>query len=378
MVSLEFLSASMVTRLSSARMVLQKGDVVNTLHYCCSDAADYRCVAVKRHHQPLNELPQDRRPDLGQESHIITAFASKQIMGLLALLIILVARSAGICQDGMSPALASLVEAERAFARASVEKGVRESFFEFFADDGIYFVPHPTRTREAILKQPAPATKAGATLNWRPVYADVSQAGDLGYTTGPWTWTDQSEQKRPSRYGFYFSIWKKQSDGAWKVVVDCGITTPDHSTQVFVFSPAPESKPVRVDPHISLEADRLSLIDLDGQFLKQASDQGLSRAYMNFVSDHARLERDGSLPILGKDAIKTYLGANAFHMNWRPIKSDLSRSRDLGYTYGSYELATPKSTELEKGYYVRVWKRVPTGRWKLVLDTLSPIPTSTK
>src|SRR6185503_1875363 len=112
-----------------------------------------------------------------------------------------------------SPALASLVAAERAFARTSVEKGIRESFLEFFAEDGINFQPHPVKTREAILKRPAPATRPPVVLNWEPAYADISRAGDLGYTTGPYVLTDNSPQKRPPHYGFYFSVWKKQSDG---------------------------------------------------------------------------------------------------------------------------------------------------------------------
>jgi hypothetical protein len=85
-----------------------------------------------------------------------------------------------------SSPLGSLVEAERAFARTSVQKGIRESFLEFFAEDGINFQPHPVKTREAILKRLAPATRPPVVLNWEPAYADISRAGDLGYTTGPY------------------------------------------------------------------------------------------------------------------------------------------------------------------------------------------------
>jgi len=36
-----------------------------------------------------------------------------------------------------------MVETERAFSLASEEKGIRESFAEFIADDGILFRPTP-------------------------------------------------------------------------------------------------------------------------------------------------------------------------------------------------------------------------------------------
>src|SRR5688500_3834902 len=84
-------------------------------------------------------------------------------------------------------ALDAIVKSEHAFARTSVEKGIRDSFIEFFAEAGINFQPHPTKTREAYAKQPV--NDLPYTLNWHPVTADVSQAGDLGYTTGPYTLT---------------------------------------------------------------------------------------------------------------------------------------------------------------------------------------------
>ncbi len=277
----------------------------------------------------------------------------------------------------LSPALSSLVAAERAFARTSVEKGIRESFLEFFADDGINFQPHPTKTREAFLKRPAPASKPRVELNWQPAYADVSRAGDLGYTTGPYTLTDHSPDPGPKRYGIYFSIWKKQIDGSWKVVVDAGITTPDHSSHDFMFRPASSSAYKNALKKISQEALRGSLVSLDRDFLLAASSRGVDLAYLDYLDVNSRLHRNGSFPIVGRDAIRSFLRSQAIELKWEPIGSDVSKSDDLGYTYGSYEMKHTAMNEVippEKGYYVRVWKRGAKGAWKLVLDTLSPIP----
>jgi hypothetical protein len=109
----------------------------------------------------------------------------KRVLSVLLALMVLV--SLGFSQRKSSQALDALVAAEKAFAATSVEKGIRDSFLMFFADDGINFQPHPTKTREAFLKRPAPATRPPVELNWRPIYADVSRAGDLGYTTGPYS-----------------------------------------------------------------------------------------------------------------------------------------------------------------------------------------------
>ena len=108
-----------------------------------------------------------------------------------------------------SPALKSLVEAERLFAKTSVNKGQREAFIEYFAADGINFTPHPTKTKEALSKRPPTPTPQPFILNWQPVFGDISAAGDLGFTTGPYTLIDNSPMKRPTGNGMYFSVWKK-------------------------------------------------------------------------------------------------------------------------------------------------------------------------
>ena len=81
--------------------------------------------------------------------------------------------------------------------------------------------------------------------------------------------------------------------------------------------------------------------------------------------------RDGSMPLLGKEAIRSFLSWEAGWFTCEPIKSDVAGSGDLGYTYGKYEI---KGDASGKGYYVRVWKRVQAGKWKVVLDVTTAIP----
>jgi ketosteroid isomerase-like protein len=278
-----------------------------------------------------------------------------------------------VSQQKSSPSLDSLVAAERAFAATSVEKGIRDSFLMFFAEDGINFQPHPTKTREAFLKRPAPAVRPPIELNWRPIYADVSRAGDLGYTTGPWALKNLSPEKKPTSYGYYFSIWRKQANGEWKVEVDCGIGIPDNSAQQLPFQPAPQTK-WKAGRNINLDSERAFLIALDREFLKISQSLGIAKSYSISFGTEARLHRDGLPPMTERSAIRTYLSSKVSTLPWSPIKSDVAQSNDLGYTYGSYEMKLAGTDKIEKGYYVRVWKRDAGGKWKLVLDTFSPIP----
>lgn len=60
------------------------------------------------------------------------------------------------------------------------------------------------------------------TISWNPVNAEVAGSGELGYTWGNWKFI----AKDTVFYGNYFTVWKKQQDGNWKVVLDGGNNTP--------------------------------------------------------------------------------------------------------------------------------------------------------
>jgi ketosteroid isomerase-like protein len=310
----------------------------------------------------------------------------------LPLLLVFALVVCGQTGGGYSPALVSLVEAERAFAKTSVERGVRESFLAFFAEDGINFQPHPTKTREAYLKRPAPTARPPVTLNWEPIFADVSSAGDLGYTTGPFRLIDESPEHRPTRHGYYFSIWKRQPDNAWKVVLDLGVQTPAPDAQeralrfqsVRPQTPAKKTTTSARAGNVNLESERAILLEADREFIRAANSRGALKAFEAHLGDEARLHRDGIFPLTRGDAIRSFLAQKKFMLSGEPLKAEVAQSSDLGYTYGRYEMraegGAPRVTAAaEKGYYVRVWKRdAARGRWKIVLDTTHPLPPAEK
>lgn len=60
------------------------------------------------------------------------------------------------------------------------------------------------------------------TISWKPENAEVALSGDLGYTWGNWKLVAPDT----TYYGNYFTAWKKQKDGKWKVALDGGNGTP--------------------------------------------------------------------------------------------------------------------------------------------------------
>jgi uncharacterized protein (TIGR02246 family) len=130
-------------------------------------------------------------------------------------------------------ALEALMQADRDFDRATAETGT-EGWGSYFAEDGMMFGNDGriTQGTEAIREAMAPAfANPEFSLRWEPVGADVSRADDLGYTHGKYTLTTTDpEGQRVTLYGKYVTIWKKQADGTWKVVVDIG-TAPKPAPQ---------------------------------------------------------------------------------------------------------------------------------------------------
>lgn len=266
--------------------------------------------------------------------------------------------------------LKDLAEAERAFAATTVKEGFRDGFIKFFADDGIGFGPHPQRTREELMKSPPASGPRKVIFNWSPMFGDISAAGDLGYTTGPVLFTDVTANPKPPWHGMYFSVWQKQADGTWKVAIDMGIDTPQAVAPIDTkFTTAGV---VKRDPKLKLplvSADDLH--DLDNSFSRSIAEISMAKTYAKLLERaEFRLHRKGRMPIVNENELaKILTSADRFEF----IGGKVSLSNDLAFTYGRY-LAAVGGAGAETGYYVHVWRRDATGKWRLVADVQNPLP----
>lgn len=123
-----------------------------------------------------------------------------------------------------------LIQLEAEFAADVAQRG-HAAFVTHFAEEGVEVVDGGGFDNlDAIRKQPP--WPEGTTLTWTPVKADMAASGDLGYTYGNYVYTAKNKEGKPvANYGKYTSIWKKQKDGQWKVVVDMGNSSPDPKTK---------------------------------------------------------------------------------------------------------------------------------------------------
>lgn len=293
-----------------------------------------------------------------------------------------------------SPALRSLVEAERAFARRSLEVGWREAFLEFFADDGISFAPGPGNAKERLRQRPATPRPIPYALDWWPVFAGISAAEDMGFTTGPSVGVDKAKPGGAPDYGYYFSVWKRQPGGAWKVALDIGVQTPGISDQPsarrrVVAAPRPtwsarrrESNPEKA--RAQLEKERAALLKIEREMFRNGrrtyknNEEEPMGDYGSALLREARLHRTGQLPLVGSDTILSYLYLRAARISWQPAGADIALSGDMAYTYGSYDFVTRgeggAADEVERGHYAHVWQRDERGSWLLVADVMHATP----
>ena len=119
-------------------------------------------------------------------------------------------------------------QADSAFALAADLQGTGFAFAQFVAPQGVVFsgseIVIGTDAVRALFDE---QQRAGGTLNWRPVYADAAESGDLGFTIGEYVFTGRGTTGTVvQRFGKYLTIWKKQPDGEWRFVVDGGNTSP--------------------------------------------------------------------------------------------------------------------------------------------------------
>ena len=127
----------------------------------------------------------------------------------------------------VKPGKMFLFDLEARFAKEVLERG-GAAFAEWFAEDGVALGngQAPVVGRVAIAKSAAWDPKV-YQLTWTPTDAVMGPSGDVGYTWGHFEGHSKDANGNPVTItGRYITIWRKQPDGNWKVVLDAGANEP--------------------------------------------------------------------------------------------------------------------------------------------------------
>ena len=141
---------------------------------------------------------------------------------------------------------AELAQTERNFCAQVASIGLDNAFLANMADE--CFIPYRLSLTRAEYEAQVKAERAKAAqpykpgpdpdfqLTWEPSKVDVSGDGTLGYTWGRYDFTSHGKDGKASvETGVYFTVWKKDPSGAWKIAFDGGPELPTNAAAVKAF-----------------------------------------------------------------------------------------------------------------------------------------------
>src|SRR5215469_12411855 len=236
-----------------------------------------------------------------------------------------------------------LVQAEKNFASYSVINGTKNAFLKFLDSTGIVFSEGNALNGIELWGK---RQKTGGILNWHPHYAGISSSGDLGFTTGPWTY-QQTIHDTVIAAGIYTTVWHKNKNGEWKFLVDLGVNNNPvvNDTSLSIFESSVDTQ----------KGSLASLLESENNFIELSKEP--SEAYKKYSSATAVLNRNDVLP---QEAGKKTLPKS---IKYAVLGSGLASSGDLGYVYGT-TIINDKTDN-----YLRIWRR-ENGEWRIAVEVL--------
>jgi hypothetical protein len=262
----------------------------------------------------------------------------------------------------------TVVDAEYAFAASARPLGVRGAFLKYLANDSLICSPQPVNG----IASTAADQPNQDSLAWYPTYSQTAGSADLGYTTGPWTF--RSADGKTEVQGTFLSVWRKQPDDTWKVVLDCGISHPK-------LDPAP---PGLKAPASNTAGDATTAADAapignwkdpvaaaEARFTSAAA-RGVTAAFRQFAAPDVRVLIKGAQPAVGPAAGEALVAAQKLGNTWQPVFASESRDGTLGYAWG---YAGEASAEKPIAVYVNIWRRAKAGApWQIVAHSVQVLP----
>ena len=273
--------------------------------------------------------------------------------------------------------MAALADAERAFARETAKVGIRAGFLAWFARDSIGFRPALGNAWDQLDARPAPPNPTAALLEWEPRVGDVAASGELGWLTGPSTFTAPDGSKR---YGNYLSIWARRPEG-WRVFIDVGADAPSPVPFApgFVRMPAAAGRYVApaspgaaapADPVLPLlQAEKAA--NTDAGFLRILRRRGALPPPGLAAAGRPRRDRGrpGRTRVVEPEVRVAGGGAGPLRrsrLQLRPLRNAAGRRAQPAPPPAADGVGAPA------GYYVRVWRRNASGTWQIVAQVDQP------
>ena len=112
-----------------------------------------------------------------------------------------------------------LIAVDKAFSALSMERGMNYAFTFYVAEGAVMLTPNRMPiVGKSKIESLFQSDDSKTVFTWAPLHADIAKSGDLGYTYG----TYNNIMDGDLETGTYVSVWKKNTAGEWKFVLDSG------------------------------------------------------------------------------------------------------------------------------------------------------------
>jgi ketosteroid isomerase-like protein len=253
----------------------------------------------------------------------------------------------------------SLITADRYIGKLSNAVGPHKALLEASDQNSIFFKPAPVKALEHLQNRP----NIPDVMNWTPVYAKVAKSMEWGVTCGPMDFQRVGARKR---YGQYLCIWKRDKKGVWKIAWRA--ETEHHEPKVPLqqtFEEPDDTDYVKVRSKARL-SQREDIIFSTDQLMGTVLKADNATAYKEFLATDARLLMPWQEPIVGKEAIQSFLKKSKLDITTTPVKVDRAYSGELAFSYGDAVIA--KEGKQVKYHYLRVWEVQSDFQWNVVVE----------
>ena len=145
------------------------------------------------------------------------------ILVALGMLAVTFPRLPALASD-MDAAAKALVKLDDDWSAAAATKDA-DRVASYYAENGIAYPPNAPAAvgRDAAKKVWATyfADPGFISISWKALHAEVSQSGDVGFTSGTYEFSYKGPDGKPRmEKGKYLCVWQKQPDGTWKATHD--------------------------------------------------------------------------------------------------------------------------------------------------------------
>ena len=138
------------------------------------------------------------------------------LLTLMLALVTLVASPAATAHEDLATLTAQVRNTEIAFAKTMADRDLA-AFGRFLAPDAVFVAKPVTRGPAAIIAAWKEYYQgAEAPFSWSPEQIEVLDSGQLALSTGPVL------NPKGERIGTFSSVWRRERDGHWRIVLDHG------------------------------------------------------------------------------------------------------------------------------------------------------------